>query len=99
MNGMSAPDGVDADFRQADVAHVARLHQIGNGSDRFLDGNRGVETSGPIDVDDLDAEPLETVSGERFHGRGPRIDAEPTAVRSAQRTELHRDLRAAAEPG
>ena len=74
------------------MADVALLDEVGDGADRLLDRHVRVEARGAVDVDDVDAEALQRVGGEVLHRGGAAIDAEPRAVRAAQRAELHGDL-------
>ena len=56
-------------------------------------GHGGIEAAGTIDVDVIHAEPRQRVRQEVLHRGRPRVDAEPAAVRAAQRAELHREQR------
>ena len=88
-----APDRLDADLGQPDVAHVARLHEIGDRTDRVLDRNLRIEPRRPVDVDVVDAEPGQAVC-EGVLGRGrPGVVAEERAVGAALRPVLHADDR------
>src|SRR6185295_13573379 len=49
-----------------------------------------IEARGPIDVDVIQPEAREAVGQKILHGRRPRVDAEPAAIRTAQRAELDR---------
>ena len=46
-----------ADLREADVAHVAGLHQLGDRADRLLDRHVRIEPRRAVDVDVVGAEP------------------------------------------
>ena len=59
VHGVRAADRVGADLGEADVTHVAGLHQLGDGADRLLDRHVGVEPRGPVDVDVVDAQALQ----------------------------------------
>src|SRR5262249_32167986 len=51
VHRLGAPDGLRADFREADVTHVSLLDQVGNRADRVLDGYVRIETRRTVDVD------------------------------------------------
>ena len=54
-------------------------------------GTAGIEARRAVDVDVVDAEAGEAVGEEVLHRGGARVEAEPAAVRAAQRAELHRE--------
>ena len=89
-----AADRLGADLRQADVADVAGLHQVGDGADRVLDRHVRIEARRTVDVDVVDAEPLQRVGEEVLHRRRAGVVADPAAVRVAQGAELHAELNA-----
>ena len=64
MHRVRAADGFGADFRQADVPIAARLHHVGDRADRVLDRHVGIEPRRAVDVDVVDAEPLQRVGEE-----------------------------------
>ena len=64
---MGAADGVGADFGQADVPDVAGLDHVGDGADRVFDRHRRIEPRRPVDVDVIDAEPLQRIGDEILH--------------------------------
>ncbi len=99
MDLVRAANRVDAHLGESDVPNVPGLHEVGDGADRVFDRNRRVETRRTVDVDDLDAEALQAVRGERLHRDGTRVDTEPASVGSPERAELHRELHAIAPPG
>jgi len=99
MDGGGAADGLRADFRKPDVPHVARLDHLGDGADGFLDGHLRIDARRAIDVDVLDAEALQGVGEEIFHGVGPRVVAGPAAHGIAQRAELDAELHLLARHG
>ena len=59
MHLVCAADGFGRRLRQADVAHLACAHQLGHGADRVLDRRVGVDAVLVVEVDRVDAEPLE----------------------------------------
>src|SRR5947208_207847 len=80
-----ASDGLGAQFRQTDRSHVAGLHEIRDGADSLLDGHGGIQAGWPVDVNVIDAEARQRVRQKVLHRCGPRVDAQPASVRSAQR--------------
>ena len=56
MRRGGAADRLGADLGEADVAHVARLDELGDRADGLLDRHVGIEASGTVDVDVLDSE-------------------------------------------
>jgi hypothetical protein len=91
VDGLGALDGFDADFRQADVADVTLLDQVGNGADGLLNGDARVEARRPVDVDVVDAESLQAVGEEVLDRCRAAVEAAPTAAGIAHRAELHRE--------
>src|SRR5690606_11030570 len=89
--GGGPADGVGADLAEADVPHMALLDEFRDRADGLLDGHVGVGTGDAVDVDVVDAEPLERVGGEVLHGGRAAVVAGPVAVRVAQGAELHAD--------
>ena len=75
------------------MADVASLHEVGNRADRVLDRHVRVEARGTIDVDVVDAEPLQRVGCEGLHRGRPGVEADPAGGRIAQRAELDADDR------
>ena len=58
---------------QAEVAHLALLHQLGHGAHRLLDRRVGVDAVLVVEVDHLDAEPLQAlVAAACAHSRACR---------------------------
>jgi hypothetical protein len=87
----SAANGFRPHFGQADVADVPGLHHIGDGADGLLDGDRGVQAGGPVDVDAIHTEAGEAVREEVLYGGGTRVKSEPDAIGTTERAELDRD--------
>ena len=58
---MGATDGFCANFRQADMLDPAGLHHVGHCADRLLDRHIRIEPRRAIDIDCLDAEPLQRI--------------------------------------
>ena len=83
MHGRGAADRLGADLGQADMADIAGLHQVGDGADRVLDRHVRIEPRRAVDVDMVDAEPLQRIGGEVLHRRRPCVEADPAAGRIA----------------
>src|SRR3989454_5500757 len=89
MNLARAPNRLNAALGQADVANVARLHHVGDGTYRILDRHVRIEPCWPVDVDVVDAKARQAVrEGVLRRSRTP-IEPEELAVGSAERAELH----------
>ncbi len=85
---MGAPDRVGRGLGQAEVLHLAGLHQIRHGADRILDRHRGVDAVLVVEVDDVKARALEARVAGLAHVVGPAVDALEAAVRVADVAEL-----------
>ena len=72
VHGVRAPDRLRPDLGEAEVAHVAGLHQLGDRADRLLDRHVGEDAAGPVDVDVVGAEPAKRV-GEEVLDRGRAV--------------------------
>ena len=94
MHGGGAADRFGAHLRQADMADIAGLHHVGDGADRLLDRHVRIEPRRPVDIDMVDAEPLQRIGEEVLHRRRPRVEAAPAAGGIAHRAELHAELEA-----
>ena len=91
MGLVGAPDRLRAGLAQAEVAHLALLDQPRHGADRFLDRHALVDAVDVIEVDHVDAEPLQArLAGDR-HVVRLAVDAAALAVRAAHVAELRRD--------
>ena len=109
-----AADRVGADLGQADVAHVAGLHQLGDGADGLLDRHLRVDAGRPVDVDVLGAQPPQRVgerssapppgarrcrpSRRRRVAQGAELDADAHAVAAAPRERLADEQLVVAHP-
>src|SRR5262245_66492691 len=89
MNGIRATNRIWSYFGETDRTHVTRLHEIGNSADGLFDRHVGIEPPRAIDVHVIQAEPGQRVPDEVLRRGRPGIDADPAAVGSAKRTELH----------
>jgi hypothetical protein len=89
---------VGGNLRQRDVADIAGHHEIGDGSNRVLDGDRGIEPSRPIDVDVVHAKPLQRI-GDEIAERGRTIVGPiQTAIRITQHAKLNAENRLVTPP-
>src|SRR5450631_4682688 len=93
MHGVGAAYGVGADFRKADMLDVAGLHHLGDGADRVLDRHCRIEPRRAVDVDMVDAEPLQRIAQKILYRDRPAVHAGKTAGGVAQRAELDADLK------
>jgi hypothetical protein len=93
-----AADRVRADLRQADVAHVAGLHELGDRADRLLDRHVGVQARGAVDVDVVDAEAGQRVGQRGLDRRWAGVVAQPRHVRPPLGAELHAEQVVVARP-
>jgi hypothetical protein len=76
---------------QAEVLDLALLDELGHRADGLLDRHRVVDAVLVVEVDEVDAEPLERVLAGLAHVVGPAVDAEKAAVLSALIAELAGD--------
>lgn len=74
------PDGLGTHLREADAAHPPSLHQLGDGADGVLEGHRGVQARGAVDVHVVEAQADQGVGQEVLERRGPGVDTEPARV-------------------
>lgn len=72
---MGAADGVGRGLAQAQRAHLALLHQLAHGADRILDRHRWIDAVLVVEVDHVDAQPLEARIARRLHVLRRSIDA------------------------
>jgi hypothetical protein len=70
MGGVGPADGVGSGLRESQVADLARLDELGHGPDRLLDGHGGIDAVLVVEVDVVEAEPLQR-----------RVDARPDVLR------------------
>jgi len=84
---------VGAYLGQSDATHVTGLHHVGDGAHRVLDGDSRVEPGRAVDVHVVHPEAGEAVGEEILHRRRAGVEAQPAAVRGAQRAEFHRKQR------
>ena len=92
MHRVRPANGVGADLGQADMPDPAGLDHVGHRADALLDRHVGIEPRRPIDVDGVDAEPLQRIGDEIPDRRRAAVIAEKALVGIAQRAELDADL-------
>src|SRR5712675_306714 len=93
MHCMRAPDGVGADLREPDIAHVALLDELSYRTDRVLDRHARVKSRRTIDVDVVDAQSFQRVRHKIAHSRRPGVIAiELARPRAAQSAEFDAEL-------
>jgi hypothetical protein len=96
---MGAANGLGADLGEPDVLDPALGHHLGQRTDRLFDRDAGIEARGPVDVDRLDAEPLQRIGEKILDGRWTAVIAEEVSLDVTQRAELDRDLHIAPVAG
>jgi len=72
---LGAPDGVRRRLGQSQMTHFAGLDQLGHRADGFFDRNSRIDPVLVIQIDVVDAEPLETGVAGRVHVLWCSIDA------------------------
>ena len=100
VHGMRPPDGVGRRLGQAEEAHLALGHELGHRPDRLLNRGVGVDAVLVVEVDVVDAEPLEGAVAGLAHVLGTAVDgALGRVVGVADDAELGGDDRLVALPG
>ena len=80
-------------FAEADVADLAFLNECGHGSDGFLDRSRGIDAMLVVEIDGLDAEPLQAAFASRPYVFGLAADTTVHRIREiTDDAEFGRDL-------
>src|SRR5262245_15214247 len=88
MHRVGAADRLGTGLAEAEVAHLALLDETRHGADRVLDRNVGIDAMDVIEVDRVDAEPLEAcLAGDR-HVLGLAVDAAALPAWPANVAEL-----------
>lgn len=70
------------------MAHVARLHKLGDRAHGLLDRHLRIDASGPVDVDVIRAEARQRVAERVLNRCGPSVDAEDLTAGAAEHAEL-----------
>ena len=78
-------------LREAEVLHLAGLHELLHRTDRLFDRRVEVDAVLVVEVDVVDAEPLEARVTGLANVLGAAVDADPAAVRIALVAELRRE--------
>ena len=98
MDGGGLPDGRRRRFGQAQVADLALADKVGHGADGLFDGRIGIDPVLIVEVDDLDAQPLQTRLAAGFDVVRPAVDAlETGSTRQVLLVECSGDDRALSE--
>ena len=93
VHGRGAADRLGADLRQADMPDIACLHQIGDRADRILDRHIRIEPRRPVDVDMVDAQPLQRIGAKVLTAAGRASKPIQAADGIAHAAELDADQR------
>ncbi len=88
MHLFRAANGVRRRFGQAQMTHFAGLDQLGHRADGFFDGHAWIDAMLVIQIDMIDAEPLETGIAGQMYVLGCSIDADECAIGAAHMAEL-----------
>ena len=80
VDGMGPAQGVGRDFRQADRADLPFGHQVGHGPHGLFDGHPGVTTVQVVQIDFIDAQPLQACFTGRPDIIGPAADIHRTVL-------------------
>src|SRR6266849_678406 len=93
VDGMGPPDGRGRRLGEAEVAHLALLDEPGHGPHRIRDGDLRVHTVLVVEIDDIDAQPLETRVAGAADIRGTAVDEIALAIRALDLAELRGEHR------
>jgi len=85
---VGAANGVPARLGQAQVAHLALLHELGHRADGLLDLDLRVHSVLVVEVDVIDAQTPQRGLAALTHVRGVAADAEELALLAAHVAEL-----------
>jgi hypothetical protein len=77
-----------ARFRESDGANFPGSHEIGHRADRVFDRRRGIDAVLIVQVDGVDAEPLQRGVAALPHVLRPSTDAEERAIGGAHVAEF-----------
>src|SRR5688572_14161104 len=91
MHAVSARDCGGCGLGQAEIPHLALANQLRHRADRLLDRDRGVDAMLIIEVNVIDAEPLQRGITGAAHVLRTAVDADPCAVRPPLIAELGRE--------
>lgn len=101
MHFLCASDRVGCGFGQAKVAYLARVDELGHGTNCVLDWCIGINSVLIVEVDHIDLQPAQGCFASRAHIVGLSIDTDKRAVRPPDIAELgsEHDLVAATPDG
>jgi hypothetical protein len=99
VDRVGAAQRFGAGFGQADVAHLALAHQLRHGAHRVLDRRLGIDPVLVVQVDRLDAEPLQRRLAGLANIVRPAAESHVVAVGLAHDAELRRHDDALSTPG
>src|SRR5229473_675669 len=88
MDGVGAADGGGRRLRESEKADFPRAHQIRHGAHGLLDWHAAIHAVLVVQVDVIDAEPLERRVARLAHVVSAAVHALPAAVRAAHVAEL-----------
>ena len=91
MDGVRAADRRGGGLREAEVADLPLADELGHRADGLLDRDRPVDAVLVVEVDRLDAEPLQRAVAAGADVLRPAVDAEEGALRVAHVPELRRE--------
>src|SRR5206468_6891015 len=91
MHGVSAADRRRRRLGESEVPHLARVDELFHRSDRLLDRRLIVDAMLVVEIDVVDAEPLEARVTGFAHVLGAPTDAEKGSVLAAPVAELRRE--------
>src|SRR5262249_55244776 len=92
MHGARARQRFGPDFGETDPAHLAGAYEVGHRADRFLDRHARIDAVQVVEIDRIDAEPLQaSVAGLANALRAPVDLAFLRIARIAHDAELRRE--------
>src|SRR5687768_14228810 len=80
MHPMGAPDRADRRLGEAEVAHFSLAHELGHRADSVLDRSARIDAMLIVEVDGVDAEPLERCIARLAHVLRTAVDSPECAV-------------------
>ena len=92
MHRVRPANGFGAHFGKPDMLDPAGLHHVGHRANALFDRHIGIKPRRPIDVDVIDAEPLQRIGDKILDRRRAAVIAEKALVGIAQGAELDADL-------
>src|SRR3954452_21746028 len=80
MDPAGSAGGLGRSFRPSEVTNFARLHELRHGAHGIFDGCFSIDAVLIVEVDHLDAEPLQRRIARAANVLGPAVDAEKLTV-------------------